>query len=111
MDTAANPQNTALIQFVDSLIDQKEFPDLSPEVREEIKRDLLERVDSFITAKLIAALSDDDVASFEQMLNDGKSQEELQQFMQSHVSNPTELVTEALTEFKGVYLGTIPSPQ
>ncbi len=111
MDDTKSSQNLVLEQFIDSLIDQKGFPDLSTEVREEIKQDLLDRIDQFITAKLISALSDEDVQTFEQMLNEGKSESELQQFLQEHLENTTDLVAEALTEFKGVYLGTIATPQ
>ncbi len=109
MDQSQSAQNNSLDTFIDQLIEEKGFPDLSDDVRVEIKKDLLERVDSFISAKLIAALSDDDVASFEKLLQEGKSQDELQQFIQAHVQDPTTLVTQALTEFKGVYLGTIPT--
>jgi hypothetical protein len=96
--------------FVDQLIAKKDFPDLTPDVKKELKRDLLQRIDSFINARLVAALSDQDVLAFEQLLKDGKSDSEIQQFMQEKIPDLTSLLTQILLEFKGIYLGTTPVP-
>lgn len=110
MDPQGN-QSQALMQFVDKLIEEKGFLDLTPEVREELKKDLLLRIDSFIAARVIAALSDTDVLTFEQMLKDKKPQEEVQKFVESHVPDYMNFLTNVLLEFRGVYLGGIKAPQ
>lgn len=106
---APTPQQ-GLDAFADSLIKEKGFPDITPEVREELKKDLLTRLDDFLTARIVAGLSDEDVMTFDKMLQENKGEEEMQQFVSSHIPNFTDFVTQAMLEFRGVYLGTIPSP-
>ena len=102
--------NPAVAEFIDRLIAEKNFPDLTPEVKEEIKRDLTQRLDDFIAAKLIAALSDENVLKFEEMLKQGKPESEIQTFITTNVPNFTEFLTQVLSEFREVYLGLIPAP-
>jgi len=108
MDTP-NQQQSNTQQFIDDLIDQKfanHQTEITPEVREELKKDLIRRLDDFVMAKIIAAFSDEDVAAFETLLKEGKSREELQQFAEGHIPDFTNFVTDAFLEFQTVYLGT-----
>src|SRR3989338_3664997 len=109
---AAGPedQKKSFESFVEQLIEERSFPDLTPEVRVELKKDLINRLDSFIAAKVIVALSDEDVLIFEQMLKDNKPMEELQKFTVEHVPDFTTFLTNVLLEFRGVYLGIIQAP-
>lgn len=111
-DTGINAvdQKQSFDAYVDQLIEERKFPDLAPEVKQELRKDLLNRLDSFIAAKVIAALSDEDVLTFEQMLKDNKPMEELQKFTVEHVSDFVTFLTNALLEFRGVYLGIIQAP-
>lgn len=103
-------QKSAIDEFIDKLIEDKGFTDLLPDVKDQLKKDISMRLDDFIAARVIAALSDEDLATFEQMLKDGKSKEEIQQFTSSHVTDFTEFLTNVLLEFRGVYLGVIQPP-
>lgn len=107
----AQGQSQSLLQFVDKLIEERGFPDLTPEVADELKRDLLVRIDDFITARIIAAFSDEDVKIFEQMLKDQRPQDEVQQFVSTHIPDYLNFLTNVLLEFRGVYLGDIQAPQ
>ena len=102
--------NPAVAEFIERLIAEKQFPDLTPEVKEEIKKDLTERLDDFIAAKFIAVLSDENVAKFEEMLKAGKPENEVQAFLTANVPNFTEFLTQTLLEFREVYLGLIQAP-
>ncbi|MCL5783866.1 MAG: DUF5663 domain-containing protein [Patescibacteria group bacterium] len=102
--------NPSVVGYVEKLIEEKGFPDLTPEVKEEIKNDLLNRIDDFVSARIIAKLSDQDVATFEEMLKNQKSQEEIQQFITGHIDDFPGFLTNTLLEFRGVYLGVIESP-
>lgn len=105
-----NTQSSSIDKFIDQLIEDKGFVDLLPEVREQLKQDIASRLNDFISARTIAALPDEDLATFEQMLKDNKPQEELQQFTSTHIPDFTEFLTNVLLEFKGVYLGSIRPP-
>lgn len=98
-------------KFADQLIDTKGYPDLTPDVRVQLRNDILQRIDDFIAAKSIAALSDENVLVFEKMLQDGKPEDEVQKFLAEHILDYQNFVTNTLLEFQGVYLGTIPVPQ
>jgi Mg/Co/Ni transporter MgtE len=94
--------------FVNTLIDQK-FADhkaeLTDEVREELKKDIAKRLDEFVMARIIAALSDEDVKQLENLLKEDKSQAELQKFATEHIPDFTTFLTNAFLEFQSVYLG------
>lgn len=109
-DQSSPSAPASLPEFVDKLIQEKGFPDITPEVREELKKDLLVRVDDFITARIIATLSDEDVNKFEGMLKEGKSMGEVQTFVSQQIPDFTNFLARTLLEFKGVYLGTIETP-
>lgn len=102
--------NDEVNKYVDQLIDQRGFPDLTPEVREELRKDLLARLDEFIMAKVVSSLTDEQVASFESMLKEGKTGEEVQAFISSNVPDFTNFLTNAMLEFKNVYLGIVSAP-
>lgn len=110
MDSHHNPQvATELNIFIDGLIDQKfaqHKNELTPEVREELRRDIFQRLDEFIMARVIAALSDDDVQQLEQLLQAGKSRQDVQQFAAEKIPDFATFVTDALLEFRSVYLET-----
>lgn len=99
-------QKDHLAQFIDELIDEKGYP-IAAAVREVVKKDLLGRLDDFIAAKVIATLSADDLATFDQMLKDKKAKEEVQSFVAAHVPNYINFLTNTLLEFRGVYLGLV----
>lgn len=100
--------NASFEQYIDDLIDQKGYPNLTPEVREELRNDLKVRVDDFIMARVIAALSDEDLTTFETMLKEKKPREELQKFAADHTTDFTSFLTNVLIEFQGVYLASSP---
>lgn len=101
----------AIETYVEQLIKDKNFPDITPEVNEEIKKDLMVRVDDFIAAKVISVLSDEDVAKFEEMLKSGKSETEIQSFVAENIPDFTNFLTQTLLEFRNVYLGITPVPE
>lgn len=105
MDT----QGQNLDLYIDNLINQKGYPNLTDEVREELKNDIRARLNDFIMARVIAAFTDEDIDKFEELLKQNKSQEELQQFAVDHIPDFTTFLTNVLIEFQGVYLGSTTS--
>lgn len=104
-------QNQAISGFVDQLIEEKDFPDLTDEARVEIKRDLMVRIDDFLAARIIAKLSESQVVTFEKMLQEKKSESEVQEFVSKSIPDFTNFLTQSLLEFKQVYLGMLPLAQ
>jgi len=102
--------NSNIQKFIDQLITDKGYPDLTEEVREQMKQDLIVRLDQFFMARIIAAFSDEDVVSFEAILRENKGEAEIQKFVVEHIPDLNTFLTNALLEYRGVYLGLISSP-
>lgn len=96
--------------FIDDLIKEKGFVGLEPEVMTELRNQMLKKLDDFVAAKVIAALSDEDVKKFEVMLRAGSSNQDIQKFTTEHIPDFVNFLTNALLEFRGVYLGIIHVP-
>lgn len=109
MQPQTHPNQSDFDNYLDSLIEEKFIKKghaLEPEVREELKKDLSMQLDEFIMARVIAALSDEDVVAFENILKEGKPQEELQKFAVDHIPDFTDFLTNTLLEFQKVYLAS-----
>jgi|SRR5882672_3804274 len=93
--------------FLDGLIEEKfikQGHNIEPEIRWELKKDISIQLNDFIMARVIAALSDEDVLAFEGLLKENKSQEALQTFAVDHIPDFTTFLTDVLLEFQKIYL-------
>lgn len=100
------PDTTELLEeFVNNLIREKKFPTENPVVLEEIKADLMERVEVFLNAGLLALLPETEMERFDQLLA-GENDEPLQSFMKQHIPNLQDRVADILLDFKAVYLNS-----
>lgn len=95
----------ALQDFVSRLIEEKNYGELEPEVAEQVRKDVMERLVNTINAKSIAALSDEQVAEFEKLLDANASEEEVQAFIAKSIPNGDEFLTRVMTDFRMSYLG------
>ena len=91
--------------FIDVLIKQRNFSDLTPEEYEEIRTDAMERLDDFLLDHLIDALSDEDGDKFVAMMEEKKPMPELVQFAKEHIPDYEEFVKKTLIEFSHAYTG------
>ncbi len=103
-------EHDALEQFIDSLIEERGFPQLTEDVRDVIKKDISNKLDDFIGSRVIAKLSDEDLLTFEKLLKEKKSQEEIQKFVSTHIPEFVDFLTDTLLEFRSVYLGLMDVP-
>lgn len=94
-----------LDQYIDRLIEEKGFPDLTPEVRAQIKSDLTTRLNDTINAKVIAALSDEDLTGFEKLIDADAPQEDVQKYIETKIPDSTSFLAGVLLEFRKNYLG------
>jgi len=99
--------NQAMQDFVNKLVDEKNYEDLDPEVREQIVKDVNERLENTINAKVVAALSDEQITEFEALLDKNASSEEVQAFIGKSIPNGEEFLTQVLVDFKKSYLGLV----
>lgn len=95
------------VQYIDRLIAEKNFPALTDEVRSQIKKDLLDRLNDTINAKVITALSDEDLAGFEKLIDQNASQEDVQKYIEEKIPDSTTFLAGVLLEFRKSYLGIV----
>lgn len=100
------PTSPSLEEFVTSLIQEKNFPqDLNQEVKDQIKKDLMTRLNDFLNAKLIASLPEKDIPEFEKILDEKPDLEKIQKFFSEKIPNFSSFLTQIFLEFRKTYLG------
>lgn len=77
---------------------------LSPEIKEEIQQEALERLNLFLLDRMIDALADEDVETFNTMLTEKKPITDLQTFAKDHILEYNTFITNTLKEFQEMYL-------
>lgn len=94
-----------LAAFVDRLIEEKKLPsDLEKEVVDQIKSDLLSRVEDRVNAVIISNLSEDKLDEFNKLLDGDISDEEMQKFCSDNIPDLPQLLASELIVFKQTYL-------
>ena len=96
---------TDLERFIDQLLEDKNYPNLTDAIRQEMHRDLMQRVSDSLNAKIIAHMNDTQAETFEKMLDDGESDEAIQAYAESTLDDPSTFIAAALMDFRREYLG------
>jgi len=100
-----NNKNLDLNMFVDRLIEEKKFPeDLEKEVIDQIKADLLSKVEDRINAVMIANLAPEKLEEFSGMLDKNITDEEMQKFCTENIPDLPQLIATELIVLKNSYL-------
>lgn len=98
-------RDNSLEEFVDRLLEEKKLPDLPEAVIGEMRQDLVKRLNDTINAKVIAAMDDEQVEKFNQMLKDNAPDEEIQKYVESTLDEPENFIAGVMLEFRRSYLG------
>jgi hypothetical protein len=99
---ADETQGGSLESFVDQILFEKNADSLSPEVRQEMKNDLLERVERRVNAAVVAALPSEKAEEFEKLVETA-SGEEIQAYCQKNIPDIEGVIAKELLEFKALY--------
>ena len=103
-ETQPAQDDTALEGFVSRLMQEKGFPGVDdPEVLDQIKTDLLERVNDQINAMIIAEMPPEKLEEMD-ALTDGDDEEALQNFISQNVPNIDQKLLNVLEDFRNTYL-------
>ncbi len=94
-----------LQMFVNRLMEEKKFPEsLKPDALEQIKADLLSRVEDRINALIINNLSEENLDIFNKMLDEKGNDTEIQAFCEKCIPDLAQLIATELTVFRQTYL-------
>jgi hypothetical protein len=103
--TMQNSTSEAMILFVDQLVEEKKFENLDEDVLEQIKTDLLERVEDAINVAILESMPPEKMEEFDQML-DGAEMDEVQKFCQASIPDFENVIAAALMKFRSIYLNS-----
>jgi len=93
-----------LVQFVDRLVEEKGFQGLKEPVMEQIKKDLLSRVENRINAMMLQKMPASKLDDFEKLLDSKVGEKKIQDFCQKNILNLDQEVASELLRFRNVYL-------
>lgn len=97
-------QNDELDKFINEMLDTKQLPGVTPEVRVTLVADLRERLLDQINRALIDALPDDKITEFNSLLDDESlSDETVQQFIASSGVDVPRVTIQTMLRFSELY--------
>lgn len=96
-------QSEALNLFVSRLIEEKKFDNLDPEIVEQIKNDLLERVEDRINASILGRMPAEKLEDFNELLDKGNT-EKIQLFCRENIQDLDDIIAKELMNFRSIYL-------
>lgn len=95
--------NNDIKGFVDTLIEEKQIPELDSDVLNQMKLDLEDRVESLINARILQNIPSDSLEEFEKKL-DEETDENVMIFCKEKIPNLDEIIANALMDFRKIYL-------
>lgn len=97
--------SNSLNGFVDDLIKNKNLGALDFEVVQQIKADLLDRIEDRINATILANMPPEKLEYFEKLL-DQSTAEEIQAFCQRNIVDLDQILAKELVAFRETYLNS-----
>lgn len=95
--------NEGLSVFVDRLLEERGVDGLDTEIVDQLKNDLLERVEDRINATILENMPSHALEDFEKLLDSDASDEEVQKFCAEKIPNLDEIIAATLLEFRDAY--------
>lgn len=92
--------------FLEGLLDDAGM-NVPPDLKEEMINDLYARLEHKLVAAAAEKLKPEDLEEFQKLLEEKKSQEELQKFLTGRLQNAQEIFAQAISEFRDAYLTNI----
>ncbi|OGE31693.1 hypothetical protein A2631_00925 [Candidatus Daviesbacteria bacterium RIFCSPHIGHO2_01_FULL_44_29] len=93
--------------FLESIIEDAGIATLEGQMRDDLIEELYTRLDTFILSRIVEKLTPDQLKVFTKMAEDGKSRQELEEYLKENIPNAVESFAEAMMEFRELYLGNI----
>ena len=95
----------ALSKFISDIIDAKNFKTLDSDVRRQLEQDLKNRLIDQINRAVLEALPENKIDGFNDLLDRGASQQEVQQYIATSGVDTKKITLETMLRFRSLYLG------
>lgn len=90
-------------QFIAKLIDEKGLQGLDEEIRQQLHKDLMKRLEDRITRAIVSSLNDQQVTQLEHYI-DTNQVDKIQDFLYKEGVNVNGVIASAMSEFHASYL-------
>lgn len=97
-------KSRVLAAFVSQLIKDKGLTELDPAARADLKRKLMQELNSEIERAYIMAMSDEQLIQMNEMLDTGASDEEISELFETSGVNYEEVTVKAMQAFRNNFL-------
>lgn len=95
----------ALSKFISDIIDAKGYKTLDSDVRRQLEQDLKNRLIDQINRAVLEALPENKIDGFNDLLDRGASQQEVQQYIATSGVDAKKITLETMLRFRSLYLG------
>lgn len=92
-------------KYLESLLNDAQVTLIDEQMKEEMIRELYERLDHYLTGVIVNNLPSDQLENFVKMNEEKKPREEIEQFIKEHVPKAEEVFASAFIDFRNLYLG------
>lgn len=95
----------AISKFISDIIDAKGYKTLDSDVRQQLEQDLKNRLLDQIDRAVLEALPENKIDGFNDLLDRGASQQEVQQYIATSGVDTKKITLETMLRFRSLYLG------
>ncbi len=95
----------AISKFISDIIDAKGYKTLDSDVRRQLEQDLKNRLLDQIDRAVLEALPENKIDGFNNLLDRGASQQEVQQYIATSGVDTKKITLETMLRFRSLYLG------
>ena len=95
----------ALSKFINDIIDAKNFKTLNGDVRQQLEKDLKNRLLDQIDRAVLGALPENKIDGFNELLDRDASKQEIQQYVATSGVDTKKITLETMLRFRSLYLG------
>ena len=95
----------ALSKFISDIIDANGYKTLDSDVRRQLEQDLKNRLIDQINRAVLEALPENKIDGFNDLLDRGASQQEVQQYIATSGVDTKKITLETMLRFRSLYLG------
>ena len=93
-------------EFIETILNDKGITDIEPDVRNELKEDMKQRLIDQINKAAVMQLSEEKAAELANLVDDPNfTDEQMTEFMQKSGVNLPEVALDTMLKFRGFYLG------
>jgi hypothetical protein len=96
--------NDDVKNFLLSLLEEGGMGEVPEEVKDQMVQDLYVRLDDRLKVSILEAMTDEQRVELQKLIDEDKSDEDVQQYIIDNVKNLNDIYTKVFEEFKDLYL-------